>query len=119
MRKSKITNYTEYSLFSSRPAECIHHCIFGNGLHNLADQDGLTIPLTNAEHNLSSKGTINQLHENPAAEKLSKMLGQAMWERNYLIKQLGLPFESEDETFDRVSDECRAAFMKRYGRSYL
>lgn len=118
MKKSKVTKYNQYSAFSGKPAECQHHCIWGS-YHKLADEDGLLIGLTNAEHNTSSKGTINQIHGNPAAEHLSRMLGQAIWERNYLIKQLGLPFESEEETFDRVSDECREAFRKRYQISFL
>lgn len=117
--KSRVTAFNEYSAFSGSPAECQHHLIFGRGLHNLADEDGLIIGLLNKEHNMSPNGTINQVHDNPAAEKLSKMLGQAIWERNYFIKQLGLPFEDEEDAFDRLSAECRAAFMTRYGRSYL
>jgi len=117
--KSKVTAFNEYSAFSGSPAECQHHLIFGRGLHNLADEDGLIIGLLNKEHNMSSTGTINQIHGNPVAEKLSKMLGQAIWERNYLIGQLELPFEGKEESFDRISGECRAAFMARYGRSYL
>lgn len=85
----------------------------------MADEDGLLIGLTNAEHNMSFKGTINQIHGNPAAEHLSRMLGQAIWERNYLIKQLELPFEGEEEAFERVSRECREAFRKRYHISFL
>lgn len=119
MKKSKVTEYEQYSVFSGTPTSTRHHLLFGRGIRNLAEQDGIWIPVTDAEHNMSSKGTINQIHGNPAAEKLSKIAGQLAWERNYLIKQLALPFESEEETFDRVSSECRAAFMKRYGRSYL
>lgn len=110
--KSKVTAFSEYSAFSGTPAECQHHLIFGNGLHKLADQDGLTIGLLNKEHNMSSNGTVNQLHNNPPAEKLSKMLGQAIWERNYWIDKSGIDF-------DKAQGECRAAFMCRYGRSFL
>ena len=119
MKKSKVTEYQQYSSFSGKPAECQHHLIYGRGWHRLADEDGLIIGLTNEEHNLSPYGTINQIHDNPAAEKLSKIAGQLAWERNYLIKQLGLPFESEEETFERVSSECREAFRKRYSISFL
>ena len=119
MKKSKVTDYEQYSAFSGAPAECIHHCIFGRGLRELADEDGLTIGLLNREHNASPNGTIHQIHDNPAAEKLSKMLGQAIWERNYLISQMTLPFESEDEAYDRLSRECREAFRRRYQKSYL
>ena len=112
MKKSRVTKYNQYSAFSGSPAECQHHLIFSNGLHKLADEDGLIIGLLNSEHNMSPKGTINQIHENPAAEKLSKMLGQAIWERNYLIEKYELPF-------DDLADECREAFQRRYGRSFL
>lgn len=117
--KSKVTAFNDYSAFSGSPAECQHHLIFGRGLHNLADEDGLIIGLLHKEHNMSPNGTINQIHDNPAAEKLSKMLGQAIWERNYLIEQSELPFEGKEEAFERLSAQCRAAFMARYGRSYL
>lgn len=112
MKKSRVTDYNQYSAFSGTPAECQHHLIFGSGLHRLADDDGLIIGLTNAEHNMSPNGTINQIHDNPAAEHLSKMLGQAIWERNYLIEQTELPF-------DDLASEAREAFRARYGRSFL
>ena len=117
--RSKVTDYEQYSVFSGTPTSTRHHLLFGRGIRNLAEQDGIWIPVTDAEHNMSSKGTIYQIHDNPAAEKLSKMLGQAIWERNYLISQMALPFESEDEAFDRLSRECREAFRARYHKSYL
>lgn len=112
MSKSIITNYDKISTFSGLPAECEHHVIFGGALRKLADEDGLVIYLANHEHNMSPKGTIYQIHGNIAAEKLSKMLGQMAWERNYLIKKYELPFEN-------LSDEAREAFKNRYGKSFL
>ena len=112
MVKSIITNFENISAFSGVPKECDHHLIFGRGLRELADADGLWIPLLNREHNLSSIGTIYQIHGNPAAEKLSKMLGQMAWERNFVIEKYSLPF-------DDVSTEAREAFRDRYGNSYL
>ena len=112
MKKSKVTNYNQYSAFTGIPAECQHHLIYGSGLHKLADEDGLIIGLLNREHNMSPDGTINQIHGNPAAEHLSKMLGQAIWERNYLIEKCELPF-------DDLAAECREAFRARYKRSFL
>ena len=109
--KSRVTEYVQFSAFSGAPAECQHHLIFGQGRHKLADVDGLIIGLLNKEHNVSSQGTINQIHENPAAEKLSKIAGQLAWERNYLIDKYG--------DFDELSHECREAFRRRYGESYL
>lgn len=112
MSKSIITNFENISTFSGLPSECEHHCVFGRGLRDLAEEDGLKIYLTNKEHNMSSKGTINQIHGNSAAEKLSKMLGQMAWEKKYIIDKYELPFEDIDE-------EARDAFIERYGKSYL
>lgn len=117
--KSRVTEYEQYSVFSGTPTTTRHHCVFGRGLRNLAEQDGIWIPVTDSEHNMSSKGTINQIHGNPAAEKLSKIAGQLAWERAWIISQAALPFESEDEAYDRLSRECREAFRKRYGQSFL
>lgn len=119
MKKSKVTEYEQYSVFSGTPTSTRHHLLFGRGIRNLAEQDGIWIPVTDAEHNMSSKGTIHQIHGNPAAEKLSKIAGQLAWERAFLISQMALPFESEDEAFDRLSRECREAFRRRYQKSYL
>ena len=61
---------------------------------------------------MSSKGTIYQIHGNVAAEKLSKMLGQMAWEKNYIVNKYQLPFED-------VNEEAREAFINRYGKSWL
>lgn len=92
--KSIVTDYTDICIFCGRPAECEHHLIFGRGLRNLAEQDGLKVPCCNNCHNMGKE----RIHENPMAEKLSKMLGQALWENNY---------------------GDRDDFRKRYGKSYL
>ena len=112
MTHSIITKFENISAFSQGPAECIHHCIFGRGLRELADEDGLWIPLMNCEHNMSSKGTIYQIHGNPAAEKLSKMVGQLAWEKHYIAEKYSLPFTD-------IEAEAREAFINRYGRSWL
>ena len=111
MKKSKVTDYEQYSVFSGVPTCTRHHLLFGRGIRNLAEQDGIWIPVTD--------GTINQIHGNPAAERLSKIAGQIAWERAWMISQAALPFESEDEAYDRLSRECREAFRKRYGQSFL
>lgn len=109
--KSRVTEYEQYSVFSGIPTNTHHHLLFGRGIRNLAEQDGIWIPVTDAEHNMSSKGTINQIHGNPAAEKLSKMAGQLGWERNYIIDKFG--------DFDELSQEAREAFRRRYNISFL
>ena len=94
--KSIVTEYTGVCFYCGQPAECQHHLIFGRGLRKLADEDGLIIPSCNKHHNM---GKIDErVHENPMAEKLSKMLGQVIWEKHH---------------------GTRKEFMKRYGQSYL
>jgi hypothetical protein len=110
-KKTIVTEYEGISIFSGAPAECWHHLISGSGLRKLADEDKLLIPLTNAEHNMSSSGLLYQIHENPTAEKLSKMLGQAIWEKEF--------YRNYNETFRFEEDTARKAFLKRYGISYL
>ena len=113
MSKSVVTKYEDISAFSSTPADCKHHLVFGSGKRDLAEEYGLWIPLTNAEHNMSSKGLIYQIHENPAAEKLSKIAGQLAFKKEYYRKQCGV-------IDDRVADDpAREAFRKVFGESYL
>lgn len=85
-----------------RIAEASHHLIFGRGLRELADQDGLYIPVCNDCHNMGRMC----IHGHTAAEMLSKMLGQALWEKDKVAK---------GETPERA----RELFMGRYGRSWL
>ena len=108
---SRVTEYQGISIFSGAPAECTHHLIGGSGLRKLADEDGLFIPLTHAEHNMSPAGNLYQIHGNPTAEKLSKMLGQAIWEKEY--------YRDLCTTAGNARDDARAAFLIRYGISYL
>ena len=110
--KNILTEYTELSAFSASPKECDHHLIFGSGLRKLADEDGLILPLTNYEHTTGPIG--ERIHENVAAEKLSKMLGQLAYEKEYYRSAL----EALKET-DSDSDPARKAFRERYGISYL
>lgn len=50
---------------------------------------------------------VDKIHDNPVAEKLSKMLGQAIFERDYIL------LNKAD------GEEARNVFMARYGRNYL
>jgi hypothetical protein len=96
MGKSIVTEYKEICFFCGRPAEGEHHLIFGTAGRELAEKDGLKVPTCNKCHNM---GRITErIHDNPMAEKLSKMLGQAIYE-----KEIG----------------TREEFRRRYGKSYL
>ena len=105
MAKSIVTSYEDISAFSGRPAQCTHHLIMGSGLRKLADEDGLTIPLTHDEHNTGM--LIERIHGNPAAEHLSRMVGQLAWEKHKIAMEGCTEFEA------------RESFRKRYSISYL
>ena len=92
-------------VFCGRYTRTKHHLIFGMSLRALSDEDKLTIPLCDEHHNMAVKA-IDRIHGNPTAEKLSKMLGQAIWERNKIASGI-------------AESEVRELFIKRYGRSYL
>lgn len=105
--KSIVTKYTEYCAFCGKPTEAEHHLIFGRGMRELAEEDGLKLPICNRCHNMGIK--LERIHGNSMAEKFSKMLGQLAWEKEY-YKSLA----EED-----VGDVAREEFRKRYKRSYL
>ena len=115
--KSIVTEYTEICAICGKPKECTHHLIGGSGLRKLADSDLLTIPLCHFHHNLATKPE-DRIHGNPIGEELSEMLGQSVWETQYLAEMLA------DEPNSKVTAEqfrklARQAFLKRYGVNYL
>lgn len=87
-----------------RPAEADHHWIFGNGKRELADQDNIYDSVCNNCHTLAYR-TTDRIHDNVAAEKLSKMLGQILWEKHQVAAGL-------------TEIKAREEFIKRYGKSY-
>lgn len=96
MKKGIVTKYNNICFFCGKPAECEHHLIFGLGNRKLAEEDGLKVPCCNKCHNMGR--TTERVHDNVMAEKLSKMLGQAIYEQ-----KIG----------------TREEFRSRYGQSYL
>lgn len=101
---SILTKYTENCMFCGKPTTEEHHFIFGFGVRKLADEDGVKGPACRWCH---TTGTIGQkIHDNPMAEKLSKMCGQLAWEKHEVAAGM-------------TEDEAREAFRKRYGVSYL
>lgn len=90
--------------FCGKEAECEHHLVFGRGRKQIADRDHLTINLCNRHHNM---GSIDErIHDNRSAERLSKMLGEALWMLNQV-------------TDNTRQDELKKAFIERYGENYL
>lgn len=103
--KSVVTEFEGYSVFSDKKSECMHHLIYGR-YRKEADEDGLLIPLTNDEH--TSGKLLERIHDNIAAEKLSKIAGQLAFEKEF-YKKIVCP----------EKDIAREAFRKRYGKSFL
>ena len=98
------TKYRGYCFFCGKPVDnSEHHLLFGNGFRNLAEEDGLKVDVCDTCHVIGE--VTKRIHDNPMAEKLSKMLGQALYERNECAKGATL-------------DDAREKFRKRYGRSY-
>ena len=101
--KSVVCRQTEYCAICGQPATQEHHLIFGTNRH-LAEAHGLKIPIC---ANCHTAGLIPaRIHDNPMAEKLSKMLGQAIFERE-------MAFRGADR------DECKAIFRQEFGKTYF
>lgn len=101
MSKGIVTEYPEICIFCGRQAEAEHHLIFGTAGRELSEKDGLKIPVCNNCHNMGQK--LCRIHENPMAERLSKMLGQAIWEKEWI-----------SANNQQESRKAREAFRKRY-----
>lgn len=95
-KKGIVTEEERICFFCGRPVECEHHLLFGRGIRELAEQDGLKVPVCNRCHNMGD--VSERIHDNPMAEKMSKILGQMVYET-----KLG----------------SREEFRARYGKSYL
>lgn len=117
MSKSVATEYTEMCAMCGRPSECEHHLIFGTAGRELCEKDGIKLPLCNNCHNMGEK--MKRIHENPAAERLSKMLGQVLWEKEWILNDVILDPGNEEKKIETEKKLARKEFMKRYGKSYL
>jgi len=92
-----ITEYADYCILCNRPRTAIHHCVFGVGRRNLADEDGLTMPLCDSCHKAIHQGKM---------QTLSKIIGQLLYERNKCAEGMTV-------------EEARESFRRRYFESYL
>lgn len=106
MKKSKsiVTKYDKNCFFCGKPCYTEHHLLFGSGMRNLAEEDGIKVPACDSCHTMGS--LINRVHDNPMAEKLSKISGQLAWEKHCIAQ-------------GHTEDEARELFRKRYGVSFL
>lgn len=92
-----ITEYANYCILCGKPRTDIHHLVFGVGRRNLADEDGLTMPLCDSCHRAIHQGKM---------QTLSKIIGQLLYERNKCAEGMTV-------------EEARESFRRRYFESYL
>lgn len=103
--KSRVTDNRDICLLCGGRAVCDHHLIFGTSGRKFADKYGLFIPIC-AKCHTASVHTQDRIHDNSIAEKLSKMLGQAIWERDRALEGM------------TDLDEIKQRFIKENGGSY-
>lgn len=103
-----VTKHKEICFICGRKAEAEHHLIFGTAGRELSEKDGLKAPICNNCHNMGK--ILMRIHDNPMAERMSKIIGQLAWERKYILDRSGN---------QKLDVESRERFRKRYGRSYL
>lgn len=102
--QSTITD-SEYCIFCGRKTDNVHHLIFGTSGRTFADKYGLTIPICTSCHT-AAEFVVDRIHDNPKAERLSKMLGQAIYERDRALEGMQL-------------NDIKARFLKENGGFYL
>lgn len=105
--KSIITKYDKYCAFCGSPASEEHHLVFGDmggKIRRLAEEDGIKLPACPYCHTLNP--VKERIHDNPMAEKLSKMAGQLAFEKHACAQGV-------------AEEEAREMFRRRYGVSYL
>lgn len=88
---------------NKRFAQHTHHLICGTSDRKFSTNYGLLIPICAKCH--------NELHESGVATRLSKMLGQAIWEKNY--------YKDLYYQLNRDEDEARDRFRELHCGSYL
>ena len=102
--KSIVTKYDSFCFYCGRPVETEHHLLFGTGMRQLAEEDGIKLPAC-GEHHVTG-AVICRVHDNPMAECLSKIAGQLAWEKNCVAQ-------------GHTEEEARELFRKRYKESFV
>lgn len=113
--RSIVTDDMEHCLISGAPEPVWHHLLEGTGCRHISNDDGLVIPLKPMLHN--EPMSLERMHPRPkcaihfcpALSRMSHMLAQLAWERQYLINKFGKQY----------GEEARNAFLRRYGKKFL
>nr|DAE92110.1 MAG TPA: Recombination enhancement, RecA-dependent nuclease [Myoviridae sp. ct5xZ3] len=108
-----VTEYKEICAICGRTTEAEHHLIFGTSDRNLAERDGIKIPICNNCHNMGQRSC--RIHDNPMAEKLSKISGQLAWEKEWILNEL---IQDKNQR-KKIKREAREKFRERYRQSFL
>lgn len=85
MSKGIVTDYPEICFICGRPSEAEHHLVFGTAGRELSEKDGLKVPVCNNCHNMGE--ILKRIHGNPMAERMSKIIGQLAWEKEYALQK--------------------------------
>ena len=102
--KSIVTEYSGICFCCGRPATEEHHLLFGGSVRRLAEEDGIKVPCCLYCH--TQNDVKNRIHDNPMAEKLSKIAGQLAWEKHAVAQGM-------------TEAGAREVFRKRYNSSLL
>lgn len=100
--KSTVTDVEDTCLLCKGLATQEHHLLCGTSKRKMSEQYGLKIPICAACHNF--------VHQYGPSMKLSKMLGQAIYERNY-YRDL---YYQMNEGIDEARQEFIADFIDSY-----
>lgn len=121
--KGIVTEYSENCFICGRISEVEHHLVFGTACRELSELDRLKAPICNNCHNTGEH--LKRIHGNPITEKLSKIIGQLVWEKEYAVNKaanFAMIIDGDKQERDLkqlINRGSREAFRKRYGRSYL
>lgn len=97
--------------------------VFGTAGRELSEKDGLKVPVCNNCHNMGE--ILKRIHGNPMAERMSKIIGQLAWEKEYALQKADEfariidADREESEVKQIIHKGGRETFRKRYGCSYL
>ena len=112
--KSIIARDIEHCLISGSPDPEVHHALEGVGKRRLSDDDGLIVGLSKQLHTEGKKPDVGvrcDVHHCRNMAYLMHVIGELAWEKQYIIEQRGLPF-------DTIEEEAHEAFRARYGKCF-
>lgn len=114
MSKGIVTDYPEICFICGRPSEAEHHLVFGTAGRELSEKDGLKVPVCNNCHNMGE--ILMRIHGNPMAERMSKIIGQLAWEKEYALQKADEFARIIDEGREEGEGDCRTGVSTFWNR---